>query len=136
MINYVRLEGGVPVEHIRLEESAPAPDGWLLLIRAPRPADTATTTFDRAFTVGSSAVQETWVERTMTAEEQQQADRLLHSTEIDSKVDAAITANIAWLNRPGAPNNQQVLGHIDRLTRQVNGLLRETFRRLDSTNGA
>ena len=43
--------------------------GWLPLVEAARPADTATTTWTRGDTVGASAVTVTWTERAKTADE-------------------------------------------------------------------
>lgn len=54
---------------------------------------------------------------------------------IRSKAAAALTVNLAWLGRDAAPTNAQVLAHLDRLTRQVNGLLRYAFDRLDDSSG-
>lgn len=136
MVSYVRVVDGTPVEHVRLEETAPAPDGWLPLIRTARPSDTETTTFDRSFDVGTDSVQEVWVERLMTADEQALAARSSTAGAIEAKVDAAITADLAWLNRTTTPTNVQVLNHVDRLTRQVVALLRASFDRLDTTEGA
>lgn len=42
----------------------------------------------------------------------------------------ALTQNSAWLNRSAAPTNAQTLAHIDRLTRQMNSLLRMEIREL------
>ena len=131
---YARVLNGV-VERVSPDPGTPPPEGWLPLIRTPRPADTATTTFDRVLTVGPTSVSEGWAERPLTAEEATTRARSTRAEAIDGRVDAALTANLAWLGRTAAPTNALVLEHIDRLTRQVNGLIRHVFDRLDSTEG-
>ena len=47
---------------------------------------------------------------------------------------AALDTNAAWLGRSSAPTNAQTLAHLDRLTKQVNALIRLEVRALDDSS--
>lgn len=57
---------------------------------------------------------------------EQQATTTLHD-----RARRALDTNATWLNRTSAPSNAQVLAHLDRLTRQVQALIRLEIHALD-----
>lgn len=52
-----------------------------------------------------------------------------------SKAQQALTVNLAWLNRSQTPTNAQVLDQIDRMTRQLNALIKLVTKDFLNTEG-
>lgn len=67
-------------------------------------------------------------EKAFKAERAESAAEIVNEAELVTKANQALTVNSAWLNRSVAPTNAQAVAQIDRLTRQVNGLIRFELR--------
>ena len=98
----------------------------------PRPAATGTTTHDTGWIVDGDHAAQTWTPRPWTTDEQAARTKAANEATIRDKATTALGTNATFLGLT-SPTNAQNAAQIKALTRQVNGLIRLTIRRLDGT---
>ena len=114
------------------DPAALAATGWMVAQETPRPADTDTTTHDSGWVVDGDHAARTWTPRPWTADELTARTGAANETTIRAKATTALGTNTTFLGI-NSPTNAQNAAQIKALTRQVNGLIRLTIRRLDGT---
>lgn len=107
---------------------------WYPVTEAPRPADTATTTWDPTYTLEPGGVaQQGWVERDKTPAEISAEQVIVNGEVIKTQALAAMEGNRAFLAL-SPPTNAQTLAQVRALTRQNQGLIRIALGLLDGTD--
>ena len=109
-----------------------AATGWMVAQETPRPADAGTTTHDTGWIVDGDHAAQTWTPRPWTTDEQAARTKAANEATIRDKATTALGTNATFLGLT-SPTNAQNAAQIKALTRQVNGLIRLTIRRLDGT---
>lgn len=107
--------------------------GYYPVTDVPRPADTATTTFDRSVTLVAGVPTVVWTERPMTAPELANATANTNRATIQTQAATALDTNRTFL-AIATPTNAQTLAQVKALTRQNNGIIRLLLNQLDGTN--
>lgn len=107
--------------------------GYLPVTDVPRPADTATTTWDRSVELVAGTPTVVWTERPMTPTEQANVTANTNRTTIQDQATAALATNRTFLAIV-TPTNAQNAAQIKALTRQNQGLIRLQLNQLDSTD--
>lgn len=106
--------------------------GWVEAVETPRPADTATDTSDMTWTLTDGKAVQTWTVRPKTPAELQADTEAANEQTIRDKAATALNTNTTFLGI-ASPTNAQNAAQVKALTRQMNGLIRLTIRRLDGT---
>ncbi len=97
--------------------------GWLEVVQVARPADTATTTFDRSVTLVDGSPTETWTERDKTQAELDSDVTEANRSSIETKSRSAIQGNKDYLAL-SSPSNADRNAQLEALTRQSTALIR------------
>ncbi len=105
--------------------------GWYEVTDVARPADTATTTFDRSVALQDGTPTVTWTERQKTPAEVQAADAQANRGSIRDKALAALSDNADFLGL-ASPTSAEAVAQVRRLTRECNGLIRLVLGQLDT----
>lgn len=108
--------------------------GWYPVTEAARPADTATTRWEPAFTFNGGTVTQSWVEVPKSAAEIQAQTEQTNRDALLAKARNALTVNATYLG-VASPTNAQNLAQIRALTRQVNALIKLEVQDLLTTDG-
>lgn len=107
--------------------------GWYEVVDATRPADDATTTYDRSVTWDGKTVAVTWTARPKTALELAADTANTNRATIQTQATDALAANRTFLGI-ASPTNAQTLAQVKALTRQNQGIIRLLLNELDGTN--
>lgn len=107
--------------------------GYFPVTDVPRPADTATDTFDRSVQLVNGTPTVVWTQRPMTADELANSTAQTNRTTIQQQAKNALANNRTFLGI-ATPNNAQALAQIQALTRQNQGIIRLLLNQLDATN--
>lgn len=106
------------------------------VVTVPKPADTATTTFDVSVELVSSepvVVSQVWTERPKTQSELDGEARQANESTLQDRARAALAQNRDFLALD-PPSNGQLRLQVDRLSRQMNGLIRLVVSEFDGTD--
>ena len=137
--------GGLPRSARRLDTRewvmglATAPDvlvqacGYFPVTDVPRPADTATDTFDRSVQLVNGTPTVVWTQRPMIADELANVTANTNRTTIQTQAKTALANNRTYL-AIATPTTAQMRAQIDALTRQHQGMIRLLLGQLDGTN--
>ena len=143
--NEVTTIGNLPTSARRLDTQewvmglATAPDtlvqacGYYPVTDVPKPADTATDTFDRSVQLVNGTPTVTWTQRPMTADELAAATATKNRATIQNQATTALANNRTYL-AIATPTTAQMRAQIDALTRQHQGMIRLLLGQLDGTN--
>lgn len=107
--------------------------GYFPVTDVPRPADTATDTFDRSVQLVHDTPTVVWTQRPMTADELANATANTNRTTIQTQAKTALANNRTYL-AIATPTTAQMRAQIDALTRQNQALIRLAINQLDATN--
>ncbi len=107
--------------------------GFVPIVNTARPADTATTTYDRTVALVNSAPTVVWTARPKTQAELDAEAAAVNRTTITTQATAALDANRTFLAIT-SPTNAQVVALVKALTRQNNALIRLTLNDLAGTD--
>lgn len=106
--------------------------GWYAVTDTTRPADDATTTYDRSITIQNGVPTVTWTARAKTAPELANDTANTNRATIQQQAAAALDANRTFL-AIASPTNAQTLAQVKALTRQNQGIIRLLLNQLDGT---
>lgn len=107
--------------------------GWFAVADTPRPADTATTTFDRSVELVDNTPTVVWTERAKTQAELDAEANTTNRATIEDRARTALATNRTFLGL-SSPTNAQNAAQIKALTRQMNGVIRLLLGQLDGTD--
>ncbi len=143
--NAVTSVGGLPNSARRLDTQewvmglATAPTdlqhacGWYEIVDVTRPAEDATTTYDRSVTWDGTNATVTWTARPKTQAELDADTQTTNRTTIQTQAKTALANNRTYL-AIATPTTAQMRAQIDALTRQHQGMIRLLLGQLDGTN--
>ena len=107
--------------------------GWYTVTDTTRPADDATTTYDRSVTWDGTNATVTWTARPKTQAELDADTQTTNRTTIQTQAKTALANNRTYL-AIATPTTAQMRAQIDALTRQHQGMIRLLLGQLDGTN--
>ena len=112
--------------------------GWWTVVDTPRPADTATDTFDRTVQLvgpilAAKVPTVVWVQRAKTQAELDAQAAQSNDATIRQQALTALADNRSFL-AIASPTNAQTLAQVRALTRQANGLMRLALGKLDGVD--
>jgi len=107
--------------------------GYFPVTDVPRPADTATDTFDRSVQLVNGTPTVVWTRRPMTAQELANVTATANRATIQQQATTALDTNRTFL-AIASPTNAQTLAQVKALTRQNQGIIRLLLNQLDGTN--
>lgn len=107
--------------------------GWYEVVETARPADDATTTYDRSITIQNGTPTVTWTARPKTQAELDADTQNTNRATIQQQAATALDTNRTFLAL-ASPTNAQTLAQVKALTRQNQGIIRLLLNQLDSTN--
>lgn len=107
--------------------------GYFPVTDVPRPADTATDTFDRSVQLVNGTPTVVWTQRPLTADELANVTANTNRTTIQTQAKTALANNRTYL-AIATPTTAQMRAQIDALTRQNQGIIRLLLNELDATN--
>jgi len=108
--------------------------GFVRIVTAVRPADTATQTSTRTLTLPGGIPTETWTVRAKTQAELDAVTANTTAATITTQATTAIGVNRTFLAL-ATPTNAQVVAQVRALTRQNNGIIRLLVNRVSLADG-
>jgi hypothetical protein len=98
--------------------------GWYEVTDTPRPADTATDTFDRTLELVGTTPTVVWVQRPKTAEELTAATEATNQATIQTNLEQDLAAMQATIDATNASINSNVAPHVKAIARAIRRLTR------------
>lgn len=107
-----------------------AAHGWYQVVQTPRPADTETHTHDRSVELVGGVPTVVWTQREWAPDEIAAQQRVTNTDTVRTRAAQALVSNAAFLAL-ASPTNVQILAHVRRMTKELNGLIRLELGDLD-----